>query len=275
MWAAAGLLAAGLAAPARSGDDGPKEKPRDEGTRQLWDDAFAEARPKAASPKPRPTRRPGAADLTRSGAFVGVTVWRLPEGRGIEAGERTQVSTALAEGQRVRLTVEASQAGHLYVIDRECYADGSLGEPTLIFPTTRLRGGDNQVKPGRVVEIPDAADAPPFFTVRRSRADQVEERLTLLISPEPLPGLEIGRTPLKLAPALVEEWERKWAAPARKLETVAGAGRSYTRAEREAGQDPNRLLTQDDPLPQTLYRVETRPPKAVLVHVGLRIAAGS
>jgi hypothetical protein len=268
----AAVLVAGLGVPASSQD-----KTRDEGTRQLWDDAFTESRPKSVSPKPRPSRRPSAAtaELARTGSFVGITVWRLPEGRGVAGGQRTEVDAGLQEGQRVRLSIEASQPGFLYVIDRERYADGSLGEPSLIFPTTRLRGGDNAVQPGRVIEVPDVSDTPPFFTVRRSRPDQVEERLTLLITPTPLAGIEIGRTPSKLTPEQVAEWERNWSAPARKIEAQGGAGRSYSRAELEASQNPNRLLTQEDPLPQTLYRVEARPPKVVLVQVGLKIAKGS
>jgi hypothetical protein len=270
--AVAGVLISGLGVTARPGDD-QKEKPSRDGTRQLWDDAFTEARPKAVSPSPqtRPARtRTGA--VARTGSFVGVTVWRVPEGRGVEVSERAEVDTPVQEGQRVRLSVEASQPGFLYVIDRDRYADGTLGEPTLIFPTTRLRGGDNAVRAGRVVEIPDGADTPPYFTVQRSQPNQMKVRITLLITTERLPGLEIGRNPLKLSPAQVEEWERKWSAPVRKLETPGGAGRSYTKAELEAGQDANRLLTQEDPLPQTLYRVEAQPPKAVLVDVGLRLA---
>jgi hypothetical protein len=45
--------------------------------------------------------------------------------------------------------------GYLYVIDREQYEDGTLGEPVQIFPTTRTRGGDNSVKPGSLIEIQD------------------------------------------------------------------------------------------------------------------------
>jgi hypothetical protein len=52
----------------------------------------------------------------------------------------------------VRLSIEASRRGHLYVIDQEAYADGSLGAPLLIFPTLRIRNGDNAVQ--RRVAIP-------------------------------------------------------------------------------------------------------------------------
>src|SRR5512145_34672 len=126
-WAVvAGVLISGSGTPARSGDE-PKGK-KDDGTRQLWDDAFTEARPKAANPKPQPPRPgAGAASGARTGSFVGVTVWNVPEGRGVEVSQRTDVDTPVKEGQRVRLSVEASLPGYLYVIDRDVYADGSLG----------------------------------------------------------------------------------------------------------------------------------------------------
>ena len=56
-----------------------------------------------------------------------------------------------------------SDRAYLYVIDREQYADGTQGEPYLIFPTTRTRGGDNSVKAGRVMEIPSQDDNPPYL----------------------------------------------------------------------------------------------------------------
>ena len=52
---------------------------------------------------------------------------------------------------------------------------------------------------------------------------------------------------------------------------VGGAGRTYTRAEKEAGAE-GRLLTQDDELPQTLFRVVAKPGSPLLVAVPLQIA---
>jgi hypothetical protein len=67
-----------------------------------------------------------------------------------------------------------------------------VGEPVLIFPTTRTRGGDNRVKAGRVIEIPSQDDSPPFFTMRKSRADNTGENLIVLVTPAPIADLEIG-----------------------------------------------------------------------------------
>jgi len=278
-------------------DESSAPSPSDLKTRQLWDDAFAQGRPSAPTPvkRPqRPTATGGAAHATGAPAageaFVGVTVWRLdPAGatdgsRAVairpNSGEawlahRVEMGAGFAQGQRVRLSFESSRKGFLYVIDRERYADGSFGEPYLIFPTLRLRQGANAVVAGRVVEIPDLGDRPPFFTMRRSRRDQVGEVLTVLVTPAPLAELQIGRDALRVPAERVREWETRWSAPTKQLELAGGAGRPYTAQERDAGQDQERLLTQVDPLPQTLFRVASRPEAPVLVAVPLSLKSGN
>src|SRR5205085_12633483 len=107
------------------------------------------------------TTQPGQRKPCRECAQLGLTIWRLRPVRRTDAGariivqeaeqtlewtpERITADTPLRPGEHIRFNFEAPQAGYLYVIDRERYADGSLGEPFLIFPTTRTRGGDNKV----------------------------------------------------------------------------------------------------------------------------------
>jgi hypothetical protein len=273
----AAIFLSALSAPGAFADEPLPQA--DQRTRQLWDDAFAQGRPPAARPRQRPSR--AAAD---NGAFVGVTVWRLEPSAATDSSRavairsgpsetwlahRVEVGTGFSEGQRVRLSLEASRKGYLYVIDREQYADGSFGEPYLIFPTLRIRQGNNDVRAGCVVEIPDLGDHPPFFTMKRGRKDQVGEVLTVLVTAAPLGGLEIGRNPLLLSKEQVREWETKWSAPTKQLEFAGGAGRPYTRAEKEAGENQDRLLTQEDPLPQTLFRVASKAEEPILVAVPL------
>ena len=166
--------------------------------------------------------------------------------------ERIEADAKLAAGARVRISVEAARAGYLYVIDREQYADGTLGEPYLIFPTTRTNAGNNEAKPGRVVEIPDQEDQPPFFTLQPSRPDQVGELLSVLVTTNPLEGLHIGDT--------AQTYGRPGGGMGKvlggtvgRLELEDGAGKAWTKAEREAGADTTRALTRDAPAPQTLY----------------------
>src|SRR5581483_11681349 len=149
----------------------------------------------------------------RPDTVLGVTIWRLRPPRVNDTGARllkhspsvvaewTPVRVGsdapLSENSLVRLSIEAARTGYLYVIDREEYADGTLGQPYLIFPTTKIRNGNNQVSAGRVIEIPDREDDPIYFKLERSRPDQVGERLTVLVTPQPLGDLAIGSEPLK------------------------------------------------------------------------------
>ena len=87
----------------------------------------------------------------------------------------------IVQGRSIANQCEAVRAGYLYVIDREQYADGTLGEPYLIFPT-RTSAGDNKVA-GRLLEIPAQDDSPPFFTMKKSRPDHVAEVLSVLVTP--------------------------------------------------------------------------------------------
>ena len=138
------------------------------------------------------------------------------------------------------MSVEAARAGYLYVIDREQYADGSLGDPYLIFPTTRTNGGNNEVRAGHIIEIPTQDDRPPFFTLKPSRSAQVSELISVLVSPTPLEGLEIGASAQKLPAEQVATWEKSWGGTIGRLEMQNGAGKTWTRQEKEAGADATR-----------------------------------
>jgi len=251
----------------------------EEGTRQLWNNEFRRLRPSAP---PAANTTWGAGD-----AMMGVTIWLLRDSRPADDKEvrissresnkewtpvRIQADTALTEGQRVRVGIESARSGYLYVIDREQYADGTLGPPYLIFPILRVRGGNNQVAAGRLVEIPGSEDNPRFLTMRMSRPDQVAEVLTLLVTPQPLPDLKIERNAIQLSPAQVQAWEKKWGAKVERLEARRQVEMAYTKAEKEASLVETRLLTYDEPLPQTMYRLQVKPGDPLLVKVPLRIA---
>lgn len=282
-----------------AGFGGARPYAQDEGsTRALWDTAFGAA-PKRTAPRRKPARRdyrnltprvpPGR---VAPDAVVGVTVWRLRPSGAADAGERLLThdgagtlswipervpsDAPLSEGDRVRLSIEPARTGYLYVIDRELYADGTTGEPYLIFPTTRTLGGDNRVEAGRLIDLPAQDDSPPYFTLRRSRADQIGESLQVLITKEPLEGLEIGARAQKLPAASVAAWGKTWGEQAGRLELAGGAGRPWTKEEREAGADGRRKLRPDAPAPQTLYyRPGADPAKPLSVEVQLRYARGA
>ena len=266
-------------------------------TRKLWDTAFIDQpkRPAGGSSAKRRYRiaTPNVPpDRVASDTVVGVTLWRLRPAKSTDTGERilvqegsesvdwiperVEADTKLTAGTRVRLSVEAAREGYLYVIDREQYADGSLGEPYLIFPTTRTNGGNNEVKAGRIVEVPAQDDRPPFFTLKPSRSDQVSEVISVLVSPTPLDGLQIGANSQKLPAAQVAMWEKSWGGTVGRLEMKNGVGKTWTRQEKEAGADATRSLSQDEPAPQTLYyKPEARSGQAVMVNISLRYGKAS
>lgn len=264
-----------------------------ETTRKLWDTAFS-ATKKSARPGRRSTRRiyraatPRVSPVGVSGdSVVGVTIWRLRPSRDTDEGERMLVhegkneaawipervpaNAGLSEGDRVRLSIEAARTGYLYVIDREQYSDGTLGEPYLIFPTTRTLGGNNRVQAGRLIDIPAQEDSPPFFTLKRSRADQVGELLTVIVTKAPLDELQVGAEAQRLSAERVAQWEKTWGGQAGRLELNDGAGRLWTREEKEAGASAEQFLKASAPNPQTLYyRPGVRPDAPFLIEVQLQ-----
>jgi hypothetical protein len=179
----------------------------DETTRHLWDTAFIDQGNKASTSRKSPRRsyRIATPQVPITGVsadtVIGITLWRLRPTRPADTGERIithegpqsvawlpeRVSSKgkLSEGDRIRMSIEAARTGYLYVVDQEQYADGSKGEPYLIFPTTRTLGGDNSVKAGRLIEIPSQEDSPPYFTLKRTRADHVGENVIVLVTPTP------------------------------------------------------------------------------------------
>lgn len=263
----------------------------DEATRKLWDTAYIapvaggkNTAHRRARSKYRIATPNVPIDNVVPESVVGVTIWRLrPAGRA-DSGERIIVhddnaakgyvperispNTKLNAGDRVRISVEAARNGYLYVIDRELYADGTLGEPYLIFPTTRTLNGDNQVSVGKLAEIPAQEDSPPFFTIRKSRPDQVAEMVSVLVTPTPLEGVAITDKAQKLTDAQVAKWEQSWSNSVGRLE-MESVGQTWTREEKDAGTN-TRALTASAPAPQLLfYRPSLKSNDAMFVKLRL------
>ena len=255
----------------------------DEEVRNLWDTTFIGQRPpgknSANSAQHASTQKEPTSD------FFGITVWRLRPTRSTDPSgvrmllheedhdsewtpERIDANKPIVNGQRIRLAIETTRKGYIYVVDREKYEDGSYGDPMLIFPTTRIRDGCNEVSAGRVIELPSWNDRPPYYTLRFTRRDQVGDALTILVSPRRLLELGIGPTPLKLGNNQLQEWAKKWAVPFKCLGSKQQVGLSYTTAEKEAAQGAH-PLTADDPTPQTIYQVDGKPEDPFLLNIVL------
>jgi len=270
-------------------------------TRGLRVKKIEESRPASTAPtdpkQPRSyrstTSTASSSDIRKSAsaseAVIGVTLWRLRPAQSADnqgarilehqgakntewTAERIEADTRISEGERVRVSIESPSTGYLYVIDREQYADGSVGDAYLIFPTARTRGGNNTVVAGRVIEFPAQEDNPPYFTLTRSRPEHIGEMLILIVSPQPLAELPVSSESIKVPAEKLAQWEKEWGGRAEQFELEGGAGLPYTKTEKSAGGDGSRMLTQGDPLPQTILRMNAKPGSAVLVKVLLRIA---
>jgi hypothetical protein len=153
------------------------------------------------------------------------------------------------------------------VIDQELSAEGSTGEPMLIFPWAEA---DNKLVPGSLIDIPGQEDDPNHFTATVTRPNQVGELLTFIVTATPL-DLPLSDKPLRIEPAELTRWEKLWGGVSERYEMEGGVGQPWTRKEQQAAaKDKTRQLTRDDPPPQTIYRVLTTNSKAVMVHLQLK-----
>ena len=265
-------------------------------TRDLWDTAFLQKRPagKKQVKRTQPVRykiigkktSSSSSTVVTKASVIGVTIWRLRPSKesddeevrqliyeqGEWTPERISAGSPLTEGSRVQLTIESPRTGYLYVFNREVYADKTFGEPFLIFPTLSLNGGDNRVSAGRVIEIPSSQDKPPFYTLKRSSSNHEGETLTVIVTDKPLTELTIGRNALKISAEQFNSYEKRWGALTQQLELEGGSGSAMNKAEKAAIKK-NAVLTQDDSLPQTIYRILAKPNQPLLLTIPLSIGA--
>jgi hypothetical protein len=252
--------------------DGPR-------TRQLWNEAFLKQRPASNSSSQRPARKaenslaaPRESANSLGNAFVGITLWRMRHAvasdpvrfRGLEhpadressdewTPERTTLDAPLEPGAFVRLSIESARPGYLYVIDRDLYNDESTGAPDLIFPTNRLRGGDNTIEPGIPIELPDAADRPPVFRIKATRFGQKAILLTIILTTTPIHELRTGAAARTLPAELVRSLERTWGSRVQRIENKADKTIPYSAREKAAALDHTQALGEDDPPPGALF----------------------
>jgi len=217
-------------------------------------------------------------------AEVGLTIWRYREATGIDKTkelveedegqdwilERITEGTLLSPGQKVRLSLESlSRTGYLYVISREEYADGSFGAPKLLFPTQKSVDRI-KVEPGRLTYIPSATGR---FRIKPSEGAKthVGESLTIIVSPKPLiDGSQLKPQAITLQPDQLNRWLNQWKTKIAKFEMVGGAGQTMTTAEHAAAKLDSPLMSQGDPVPQTIYQLIVKPEDPLLIVLPLR-----
>jgi hypothetical protein len=160
------------AAPKKSGAAGEASPP-------------AAVAPPAASPREDRASSPpvssGGAQIIRAGYGekpLGLRYSILRNSGGDEYREAAP-DTVFHSGDRIRVAVEANDAGYLYVAMK-----GASGAWKILFPAAEVAGGNNRVESGRSYTIP----SPPG----RFAFDQQpgEEQLFIVLSRQPEPSLE-------------------------------------------------------------------------------------
>lgn len=260
-----------------------------EDTRQIFDTHFGKSRVATATNSPpvnpqyrraaeSPAAKAGKTTVSKSfpanrksiSPAMGVTIWKmLPsavgdparllvlEAKGRAKAEltphRVEAGELLRLGDQVRLSIETPESGFVYVVDQELYDDGSFGPPYLIFPVSATRHGDNRVAAGQLIEIPDQGDPVNVFTISAKGRSDRGERLTILLSKQPIPGLAMTEQPRQLPGSTFQSWVKQFESAPEHFELANGSGLPWTKTEQEAGADPKRLLTLGDPPPQTIF----------------------
>jgi len=230
--------------------------------RSITSEEFTKRRKKPQKPRPQNVRKyrlasePLAKPLDMSSPSTlkaGVTLWkveRVGDGRSTkEIARRVEANTQFHEGDLIRLSIESPRDGYLYVIDRDWFNDGSSGETKMIFP---LRGEDNQLEAGKLIDIPGQSDAP--FRAQRNPG-QAGEMLTIIVTAAPL-SLSLTSKELPISNAQLAEWTKIWSGMTERFEMINGSGEARTIEEQEA--TGTRQLTRDDPPPQTIYVLTPR-----------------
>ena len=193
--------------------------------------------------------------------------------------ERLDPDAVLAVGDSVRIGIESlTHSGYLYIIDREKYADGTFGSPTLVYPTLRYQNGDNYVRPGDVKFLPGPGRE---ITISSDSArKQSAEELTIIVSPTRLIDVsQLQMEQIKISPNQLLEWIKKWAAEEVQLDQIGSAGLAMTAAECAAGADQSKglnehPLSQNDPLPQTMLEMKIKRGSPMITTVTLPIKQG-
>jgi hypothetical protein len=240
--------------------------PQETKDRSITSDSFTRTRPKPKKrngPKKPSTYRLASAPLAQpldvdspSTLKAGVTLWkvqRVGEGPSAkETAQRVEADHQFHEGDLLRLSIESPRSGYLYVIDRDWFTDGNSGETKLIFP---VRGEDNRLDVGKLIDIPAEHDLPFKATPKPGQAG---EMITIIITSSPL-SLPLAKAELPVSTAQLAEWERMWSGMTERFEMINGSGEVRTIEEQQAASPTGiRQLTRVDPAPQTIYILKPR-----------------
>jgi hypothetical protein len=208
--------------------------------------AFLDSRPKTTNPNAPPRsnrRRPSNANANSSAGVkikptnsntgaktagakkayaaigLGYTLFmREAAGRSIRVDPAREFRT----GDRIRLALEPSVDGYLYIFDSE---DG--GVPKMIYPDARLNGGDNWIEAHVPVEIPSSEEPDERLRWFEFYGQPGGDRVYIVLSREPLPLVPTGDALVAFCGA--KENKCPWEPPAAAWAQIDGARNTQVR----------------------------------------------
>ena len=100
---------------------------------------------------------------------------------------RTDPSRQFRTGEAIRIALETNTDGYLYIFHTE-----NDGEPSMIFPDTRLNRGGNLVRAHVPYEIPSSEEASEEMRWFVFKDPPAAERLYIVLTRQPLAGVPTG-----------------------------------------------------------------------------------
>ena len=100
---------------------------------------------------------------------------------------RTNPARQFRTGEAIRIALETNTDGYLYIFHTE-----NGGEPTMIFPDSRLNGGSNLVRAHVPYEIPSSEEAREEMRWFVFKDPPAAERLYIVLTRQPLAGAPAG-----------------------------------------------------------------------------------
>jgi hypothetical protein len=98
---------------------------------------------------------------------------------------RVDPSQEFYAGDRIRLSLETNTDGYLYIFHTE-----NDGEPEMLYPDVRLGKGNNKIEAHVPYEIP--WNEPGVENWFKFDANPANERLYVVVTRQPLPGIPVG-----------------------------------------------------------------------------------
>jgi hypothetical protein len=197
---------------------------------------------------------------------LGYTLFmRGPQG----AAVRVDPSTRFSAGDAIRLTFESNIDGYLYVFHTE-----SDRNPQMLFPDARLNGGVNLITAHVPYEVPSSLEADERNRWFVFDAQAATERLYVVVTREPLPGVPTGEALIAYCRGNANCTWRPDANVWQQLRAAAVSAGVQTSRSREYGQtqtgDEREAATRGAPMTRqsvqpAVVRVNSSPQTPILV----------